>query len=162
MKPSLSSTALLALLALAGAHAFAASNVKFVEPDKFSDMPFPTWEREEVLKELDAHFAKLAKSLPAGQDLKVEVTDIDLAGTDFPGRMGRDVRILKGGADWPRINLKYSIEAQGRTLASGEARVADMNYLRQHNPYPSNESLRYEKRMLDQWFKKDVLGKAKS
>ena len=64
-----------------------------------------------------------------------------------------DIRVLKGGADWPVIKLRYSVESQGKVLRSGEARVADMSYLTHTNRYSSNEPLRYEKRMLDEWFK---------
>ncbi len=142
---------------------WAGSSVKFTDPDHFSDLPFTTWDRADVLKQIEDHFAKLAKGLPAGQDLKVEVTDIDLAGNIDHGRSAsRDLRVLRGGADWPRINLKYSVEAGGKTLKSGEVSLSDMNYLRNLNRYPNNEPLRYEKRMLDQWFEKEVMGRNKT
>ena len=35
-----------------------------------------------------------------------------------------------------------------------------MSYLQQINPYTASESLRYEKLMLDRWFKNVVLSKA--
>ncbi|MBL8521114.1 MAG: DUF3016 domain-containing protein [Betaproteobacteria bacterium] len=146
-------------LIAAASPAWAGASVKFTGADHFTDLPFASWDRTEVMQQLEAHFAKLAKSLPAGQDLKVEVTDIDLAGTIDPTRSpGRDLRILRGMADWPRINLKYTVEAGGKAVKSGEATVSDMNYLRNHNRYPNNEPLRYEKRMLDRWFSSDVLG----
>ena len=54
------------------------------------------------------------------------------------------------------IQLRYSVESQGKVLRSGESRVADMSYLTHYNRYPSGEPLRYEKRMLDEWFTKVV------
>ena len=51
------------------------------------------------------------------------------------------------------IALRYRVESLGKVLASGEARVDDKSYLDHFNRYSANESLRYEKRMLDDWFK---------
>ncbi|MBL8513263.1 MAG: DUF3016 domain-containing protein, partial [Betaproteobacteria bacterium] len=114
--------------------AMAGVNVKFTDADHFTDMPFTQWDRAEVMKQFEDHFAKLAQSLPAGQDLKVEVTDIDLAGSvDYTRHAGRDLRVLRGMADWPRINFKYSVEAGGKAVKSGNATVSDMNYLRTQN-----------------------------
>jgi hypothetical protein len=142
---------------------WAGSSVKFTDPDRFTDLPFATWDRTDVLKQIEDHFAKLAKGLPAGQDLKVEVTDIDLAGNIDQARSAtRELRVLRGGADWPRINMRYSLEAGGKTLKSGEVSLSDMNYLRNLNRYPNNEPLRYEKRMLDQWFEKEIMGRNKA
>lgn len=147
--------ALLALLAPLAPLAWAGATVTFVNPDKFIDVPFSLHERETALKQLEAHFVRLAARLPAGQDLKVEVTDLDLAGTEQPGRFGREIRVLKGMADWPRIDFKYSVEAQGKVVKSGSAQVKDMSYLQRANRYPNDEPLRYEKRMLDDWFKSE-------
>jgi hypothetical protein len=143
-----------ASLALGPTTAGAAVTVTFTQPDGYADMPFAPWEKERVMKDLQSHFSKLGVQLPQGQDLKVEVLDIDLAGRIEP-RVGlnHDIRVLKGGADWPVIQLRYSVESQGKVLRSGEARVADMSYLTHINRYSSNEPLRYEKRMLDEWFK---------
>lgn len=135
----------------------AAVTVTFTKADEFIDMPFSQHERESVMTELQRHFEKLGGSLPAGQTLKIEVTEIDLAGRIEPNqRGGHDIRLLKGGADWPMIQLRYSLEANGKVLTSGEARVNDMNYLRSFNRYSRGESLRYEKAMLDNWYKSAI------
>jgi hypothetical protein len=138
---------------------FGAATVKFTNPDQFVDVPFSHHERTDALERLEAHFSKLAAQLPSGQDLRVDVTDIDLAGNEYPGRAGRELRVLKGAADWPRIDFKFSVESQGKVVTSGTASVKDMNYLNRHNKYPRDEPLRYEKRMLDEWFK-NTLGKS--
>ncbi len=152
-----------ALLIAAGtAMTFAAGNasavvtVTFTQPEGYVDMPFAPWDKEQVMKDLRTHFEKLGTQLPSGQDLKVEVLDIDLAGQMEPmARAGREIRVLKGRADWPTIQLRYSVEAEGKVLKSGDARVADMAYLNHSysSRYATNESLRYEKIMLDSWFK---------
>ncbi len=151
-----------ALLASIAGPAHAGVTVTFTHPEKYADMPFSPRDKQEVMDALKLHFDKLGTSLPAGQDLKVEILDIDLAGRIEPqARASQDLRILRGGADWPMIALRYSLESQGKVLKSGEDRLADTNYLLGHNQYASGENLRYEKRMLDHWFKK-TLGAAKS
>lgn len=157
MKTRIRQLALVGLLALVAGSASAAVTVTYVAPDKFADLPFTPWEREDVLKELTGHFTKLGESLPPGQDLRIEVTDVDLAGHVTPGaRMGRDLRILSGRADWPRITLRYAVEQNGQVLKSGEAQLSDMSYLDHINRYFDGEPLRYEKQMIDEWFEKTI------
>ena len=146
---------LLAACVLFSVVATAAVTVNFTKPENYTDMPLSSWDRESTLKTLQAHFDKLGATLPAGQDLKVEVLDIDLAGRIRPTfSYPHEIRVLRGMADWPMIQLRYSIESKGQVLKSGEERVADMNYLGHLNRYFSGESLRYEKAMLDEWFKR--------
>lgn len=143
-----------AALVLGAVSAGATVTVTFTQPERFVDMPFSSWDKERVIKDLQTHFVKLGNQLPKGQDLKVEVQDIDLAGRIEPGRRyGHDIRILRGGADWPMIQLHYSVESEGKVMRSGDARVSDMNYLNHFNRYSASEPLRYEKKMLDDWFK---------
>jgi hypothetical protein len=145
------------LLALAANGAMAATTVNYVQPDKFSDIPFTPWERDDTLKQITDHFNKLGQSLPAGQDLRVDVLDIDLAGREIPGaRAGRDIRIMKGMADWPRMKLRWAVEQNGQVVKSGESQVQDMDYQNHVNHYFDSEPLRYEKQMLDTWFEKNI------
>jgi hypothetical protein len=136
----------------------AAVSVTFTKSDQYIDVPFSPSDREDTLKNLRQHFEKLGAKLPSGQDFKVEVLDVDLAGRMEPSRMSiaNELRVLRGGADWPMIQLRYTIEAEGKTIKQGEARLTDLNYLRHLNRYSSGESLRYEKAMIDDWFAKEV------
>lgn len=144
-----------ALALLAGGPAWAGASVTFVEPDKFIDLPFSPVERERVLKDLNDYVVKLGARLPAGQNLKIEVTEVDLAGRlELSRRTSHDIRVLTGGADWPRIDLRYQLEADGKVLRSGDEHLTDMNYLQRLQLPSSTETLRYEKRMLDEWFVK--------
>ena len=157
MKSFMRKMALASMLALAVGSAGAAVTVSYVAPDKFSDIPFVPWEREETLKQLTDHFTKLGNSLPPGQDLRVEVLDVDLAGRAIPSvRAGRDIRVMRGQADWPRMQLRFSLEQNGQVLKSGEAQLSDMNYLDHHTRYFDSEPLRYEKQMIDDWFEKNI------
>lgn len=139
-----------------GAHADV--TVKFTQPENYTDMPFSQSGKDRVMEDLKRHFDKLGAKLPAGQDLKIEVLDVDLAGRpEMSVRASTDFRIMRGTSDWPMIKLRYSVESKGQVLKSGEERVADMSYLQQINSYAANESLRYEKLMLDRWFKNTVI-----
>ena len=89
--------------------------VNFVEPEKFTDMPFNSYDKQRVMEDLKKHFDKLASGLSAGQDLKIDVLDIDLAGRIEPNRTTQDLRILRGHADWPAITLRYNLESQGKS-----------------------------------------------
>ena len=147
-----------ALLAAAGA-ASAGVTVTYEKPEEFIDMPRSPVERDRVLREVTRHFDSLAKDLPAGQQLKVTVTDLDLAGREEPRRWAMDdIRIMRGGADWPTLKLSYTLEENGQVLRSGEESLKNMMYQQRINRYSSGDALRYEKQMVDDWFQKTILG----
>lgn len=150
----------LAGLLVASAAASAGVTVTYVHPEKYSDLPFPAWERDDVLKELTEHFQKLSAGLPPGTDMNIEILDVDLAGREHPNFRGaRDLRVLRGMADWPMIHLRYTVEQNGQVVARGEEHVKDMLYLdrRVGSKYFDGDALRYEKQMLDQWFKERIV-----
>jgi hypothetical protein len=160
MKPLIRQLAFAGVCLLSAGTALAGVTVNYIEPDKFADLPFTPWEREDVLKGLTEHFQKLGKQLPPDQNLTVDVLDIDLAGRAQPGiRSGRDIRILRGGADWPHMRLHYTLESGGSIIASGDAELSDMMYMQRLTHYPDGEPLRFEKRMIDDWFDKTILHK---
>ena len=148
--------AVIAMIALTAGAASAAVTVTYVNTEKMTDVPRFETDRKSMEINLREFFEELATKLPAGQDLKVEILDIDLAGDVFPRVPIRDVRVTKGSYDFPRIHLRYSIEQHGKVLRSGERELADRNYQLNVNSY-RNEMYNYEKQMLSEWFKKDVL-----
>ena len=141
---------------LAGAAMAATTTVSYIKPDSFIDMPRSQPDQERVMRELTAHFVKLGKTLPPDQFLAIYITNIDLAGRiDMMRRMGgNDIRIMNGGADWPRIELHFSLREHGQVLSSGDEQLSDMVYLQHVNQYSSGDTLRYEKAMVDNWFYK--------
>lgn len=149
--------ALAAMLLMVAGAAAAGATVTYKDPDQFSDVPFAPWERERLLKELTAHFDVLAARLPPGQTLAVEVTDLDLAGRIYPNRFNApfDLRVLNGGADWPHMTLRYTISEGGKVVKTGEEKLSNMSYLQRQNRY-RNDNLKYEKQMLDDWFKETI------
>ncbi len=145
-----------ALALLAAGSASAAVTVTFANTDKYSDMPQFEGDKKTVMDGLESHFKTLAAGLPPGHDLKVEVLDVDLAGRLDPMRTTRDLRILRGQADWPKMSLRYSIEQEGKVVKAGTDNIADMTYMDHLNRYNRSDSLRYEKKMIDDWFKNTV------
>lgn len=152
MKNVIRTLAVAGLLSLAAGAASADVTVKYIEPERFSDLPFTPWEREQVLNDLSRHFTRLGAQLPPGQNLRIDVQDVDLAGRMHPARGTRELRIVTNGADWPRIDLHYTIEQDGQVVRSGDAQLRDMAFMNHIGRYSDSDSLRYERRMIDDWF----------
>ncbi|MCP4989933.1 MAG: DUF3016 domain-containing protein [Colwellia sp.] len=109
--------------------------------------------REHTFKYLEKHLAKLAASLPEGQILKIDVTDVDLAGDTNAAGINR-TRIVKPIYS-PRMNFSYQLlDADGKVIQSDAVVVKDMNFMSGSNLKYRNKSLGYEKKMLDNWFEK--------
>jgi len=145
-----------ALLMAVSASAFATATVTFADLGKMTDVPHDFHKREDMQFLFREHLNHLSEKLPAGQVLKVDFLDIDLAGDEFPRVAVRDIRVLKGQADWPRMHLRYSIEQDGKVVGSGESKLSDPGYLMGVNRY-QNDLYGHEKQMLDEWFSKEVL-----
>jgi hypothetical protein len=108
--------------------------------------------RERIFKDFEEHFAKLAATLPAEQTLKIDVTDVDLAGDTHHAGVNR-TRIVKEIYS-PRMNFAYQVlDADGKVIKSDEVVVKDMSFMSGSNLKYRNKSLGYEKKMLDDWFK---------
>ena len=107
-----------------------------------------------VLEEISAHLQALgARYLAPDQHLTVEIRDVDLAGRFEPWHSyAYDVRFMRE-ITWPRIELHYVLREGERILAERDESVMDMQYLRHANGYFDSDRLRYEKRMLDDWFR---------
>lgn len=148
-----------ALVALArAAHAAGTAEVRFVEPERFSDAGRNPFDREQALAALTTHFNQLAQRLPDGQRLRVEVLDLDLAGEQIL-RRGSEVRVMRGAADWPQMRLRWTLEQGGTTLKSGEDRLSDLAYLSgRAAPASSEGAFPHEKRLLTQWFRAQFEG----
>ncbi len=149
-----SSLGLVLWLAAPAAQAAGSVSVTFVEPERFADVRDARHDASDNLRVLAAHIASAAgRHLGEGQTLSVEVLDVDLAGELRPSRVwSQDVRVLQGGADWPRITLRTTLEAAGRASRSGEHTLRDLAYLQRPAGVRAGGALVHEKRMLDEWF----------
>ncbi|HUD41523.1 MAG TPA: DUF3016 domain-containing protein [Dokdonella sp.] len=116
----------------------------------------------EWLEKLAAHLRHRADQVvPAGERLQVRFTDIKLAGDYEPWHGPRfdEVRIVKDIYP-PRIDLHYRlIGSDGATLREGDAKLRDPAFLSRSNANDS-DSLRYEKRLLDDWLRREFGGQA--
>ena len=136
--------------------------VKYLAPETYTDIGFGTYERERTLKSLSDYVQTLAKQLPDGQTLRLEVLDIDLAG-ELRHYGAQEVRVLRGRADWPHLILRYTLSAAAQgapasTLKAGDANLSDMSYLYTLNIGTQRYGdLAYEKRMLNQWFEQNFV-----
>ena len=136
----------------------AAVSVSFIEPESYSDANLDGSYRAQAgdkgLNDIQRHLEMLGERyLASGQELRVEILDIDLAGRYEPWRArAYGVRIMRD-ITWPRIKLRYVLENEGTVASTAEESVADMNYLGRSSLYYSSDRLRYEKQMLDDWFR---------
>lgn len=154
--PLLALVPALALCAVA-AHAAGTVEVSFKPVTELADAGSDRHDGERNVARLSDHLRTLAARLPDGQALKVEVTDLDLAGQMRPTRRGGDIRVLNGRADWPSLTLRWSLAAGGRTLAEGNERIADMAYQLHPLRGADDRALGYELRLIDRWFEERVL-----
>lgn len=150
--------ALLTLTGMGLAHAAGAVKVSFIEPDKFADAGNTRSDVPATLAALEQHVQALGQRyLADGQTLTIEVLDVDLAGAvkPPPRHATGDIRVVRGdgSADWPRINLRYTLEVPGQAPRRGEESIKELFYQQKNPRYSSSDPLRYEKQMLDQWFK---------
>lgn len=148
---------LLAAALLAGAAHAGTAQVSFIDPDRYADADrasFGLAERQRTLDAIERQFQALAaRHLGADQALSVEVLDIDLAGELRMSRGLHDTRVLKGRADFPRIEFRYRLQRGDTLLASGQERLTDLDYLRPTvYSVERNQPLPHEQRMLARWF----------
>ncbi|HXB01566.1 MAG TPA: DUF3016 domain-containing protein [Opitutaceae bacterium] len=134
-------------------------DVVYVNPEKFTDLRDSYADtgrfRDEYLGDLKEHIEKKAnKYIPEGQHLALRITDVKMAGDFEPQRGPRfeDVRIIRDIYP-PRINLEFKLtDASGKVLKEGVRKISDINFLATINPYFPDDTLRYEKKLLDDWF----------
>ncbi len=143
-------------------------DVQWVNPKKFTDIR-PSNEsrarfKKHVFAQLENHFEELSMALPQGQSLEVNVINLDLAGRVEPGTFVglssgiNDIRILRN-IDIPRIKFEYKLMSDnGAVIKNETVNLKDMNYLFHSNhTFVSREAFGYEKRMLTEWFKANLI-----
>jgi len=136
--------------------------VSWTDPAEFTELRFSgnRWEaqRGNWVVELAQHLRKsLEKQLPEGERMDVEITDIDRAGRYEPmlGPHMDSVRIMRN-IDSPSLLLNFRrYAADGQLLDEGERKLRDMMYLNNVNILSNTDPLRYEKRMIDDWVRRE-------
>ncbi len=151
--------------------AYADVTVHYEHPENYHDLALsgsdtPSMQAE-VMKQSEAHLKKLGESdLPKGDKLEVVVLDIDMAGAYEPWRTPNLTRTrFIRDIYRPKFVLHYRwLDKDGAVKAEKDETVSDLNYLMrlETRKYQDNDPLRYEKTLLDRWFKETFSGAGKS
>jgi hypothetical protein len=143
------------LAALVATPALAAVDVSFTNPDSYTDIEASNGgERKDTLDELSRHMKRLGdRYLTHGETLAIEVLDVDLAGRVRWTASARPLRIVNDRGDAPMIQLRYTLASGGQVIDRRDETLTDPGFLAFHGFTYQNESLPYEKRMLDRWFR---------
>jgi len=136
--------------------------VRYDHPERFSEFSgFNTGlsrsDSAAWLKTLQRHITRQAdRTLPAGQQLDVTITELKRAGGYEPwhGPQFSDVRIVRDIYP-PRIDLSFRLtDADGRELASGNRQLRNPAFMMSTSRYRDDE-LRYEKALVDDWLRRE-------
>lgn len=137
--------------------------VSWTDPAQFTDIRYSRnrWEAErgDWVNDLASYFQKAAaKRLPEGQQMQVTITDIKRAGDYEPWHGPRldDVRIIKDIYP-PRLSFTWTrTDASGRVIDQGEQKLVDTAFLMSSTSFNDSDPLRYEKRMIDDWLRREL------
>ncbi|PTY08778.1 DUF3016 domain-containing protein [Opitutaceae bacterium EW11] len=170
-------TLLLAVLALAGGLRAADSDtskadrvdVQFQNPEKFTDVKdtyMGTDRGRDAYLEMFKEYlqSRAPRYLADGQKLTITFTDIDMAGDFEPqrGPSAQDIRILKAIYP-PRLKFNYRVtDAQGAVVKEGSETLTNLDYQNDiGTSLDRSDSLRYEKRLLDDWMSRELRARKK-
>ncbi|WP_313645348.1 DUF3016 domain-containing protein [Stenotrophomonas sp.] len=137
--------------------------VQWIDPSQFTELRNSRnrWDaqRGNWVETLAEHLRKQAdKQLPEGQKLDVTITDIKRAGDYEPwwGPRMDDVRIMRDIYP-PRINLQFTLtDANGQVIDQGERKLSDTSYLFNSSFPNDTDPLRYEKRLINDWLRREL------
>ena len=140
-------------MAAAGA-AMADVTVNYIDADHYTDLPRQTVPREAALDEFTQHFQRLSMTMPAGEELVIDVLDIDLAGHGRPTRnAAEDIRIVTNSvADWPHVVLRYTLSEHGKVVDSRTVELTDRVETDELHVYPAGLRYPRDMRLLDSWW----------
>jgi len=137
--------------------------VTWVEPENYRDIHQGEHGRKDfhkkMFKDFDKHFAKLAKTLPKKYTLKVNVTDLDLAGniTRAGAKWGTQMKMVRSIenriSDATRIDLSFELLDENKAVIfSGENNLERMVTKIKGSMRDRTRSFSFEKKMIDDWF----------
>jgi Protein of unknown function (DUF3016) len=146
-------------------------SVQYEHPENYHDLALSGSDtpsmQSEVMQQLEAHLKKLGESyLPKGDKLEIVVMDIDMAGAYEPWRTPNLTRTrFIRDIYRPKLALHYRWQDKdGAVKAEKDETVSDLNYLmrQETRKYQDNDPLRYEKTLLDRWFRETFSATEKS
>jgi len=116
------------------------------------------------LTELAEYLRKRAQPrLGPGERLDLTIVDVDRAGGYEPwiGVNYHDTRIVRDIYP-PRMTVQFRhIGADGQVLAEGERKLSDPGFLTGITPIDTTDPLRFEKRMIDAWLRRQLVTAAR-
>jgi len=137
-------------------------NVSWTDPAQFSEIRQSgnRWEakRGDWVKQLAEYVRKrAARDLAPGQRLDVTITDIRRAGQFEPWHRASmsSTRVVRDIYP-PRIELSFKLtDDGGGVLAQGDRKLTDLTFMMNSSPVGSSDTLRYERRLIDEWLGKE-------
>jgi hypothetical protein len=127
-------------------------SVRFINPERYTDADSygpRSYQFTEVF--IRKYLEDLGRALlRPGQDLAIDVLNIDLAGTSKLTRGGYDLRVMRDITP-PSFRLRYVLKEKGRPPRSGEETVTDLTY---RATGFASERFGYEKTLLRDWFRR--------
>lgn len=137
-------------------------SVAWADPAQFTEIKASgnrfAAEQGEWLTQLAKYMRKQAeKTLPAGETLELTIVDIQRAGRYEPwhGAGRQDVRFIRDIYP-PQMTVRFrEVDASGTLVAEGERKITDPAFLLNASPINDSDPLRYEKRMIDSWLRRD-------
>jgi hypothetical protein len=138
-------------------------SVSWSDPAQFSDIRLThnRWRAEQGdwVQDLAKYVRKsAARQLQPGERVEVHIADIKRAGEYEPwrGPAMDGVRIIRDYYP-PRLQLSYTLYgADGQVLAQAERKLSDLGFMTSSPPINDTDPLRYEKRMVDDWARRDL------
>lgn len=149
-------------------------HITWQSPNEYRDVRPSNQNRSSFLRqifsELDKEFEELAEDMPEGYEMKVTVTDLDLAGEVLIGGNGlvapgisfrlanpiNEIRVVQD-IFIPRMNFDFSISnSRGEEIMAESVVLKDMAFLQNQiiGRFPS--PFVYERRMVNRWYKKTI------
>ena len=137
-------------------------DVHWTDPAQFTELRYSfnrhEAERGDWVVQLAEYIRdRAAKQLPPGEHLDIEILDIERAG-DYEYLFGpiADIRVMRDIYP-PRMRLHVRrTGADGTVIEEGERRISDIAYLTGPQPLSNTDPLRYEKRMIDRWVRREL------
>ena len=137
-------------------------SVRWSDPAQFTELRYSLnrheAERGDWVRQLAIYLqSRSAQRLPAGERMDVEILDIQRAGEyEYLFGGATDIRVLRDIYP-PRMRLHVRrTGADGHVIEDGERRLSDLAYLAGPQPLSGSDPLRYEKRMIDQWVRREL------
>ncbi len=138
-------------------------SVTWGDPAEFTEIRRSTnrfeAERGNWVQDIAAYLRKAAtRELQPEQRLAINVLDIKRAGDYEPWQNvnARDIRYMRDIYP-PRLTFTYTLSrADGSVVAEGEAKLQDTGYLHSIGLQSSTDPLRYEKKLIDDWTRREL------